>query len=59
LSITPIHAHGVTPTAEAAYKLLHSEVRLLVSVLMMPHGETMLDDQEINCEDKPVSGFEL
>ena len=43
--ITAIHDPGVTPSAEAAYKLLHARERLPVSVLMMPHGRTLLDNQ--------------
>lgn len=42
--ITAIHDPGVTPDAEAAYRLLHEEQRLPVSVLMMPHGQTLLDN---------------
>ncbi len=55
--VTSIHDPGVTPTAEVAYKLLHNEDRLPVSVLMMPHGEAMLDNQGFNCTDKPGTGF--
>ncbi|MEN6551723.1 MAG: amidohydrolase [Methanobacterium sp.] len=54
--VTSVHDPGVTPAAGAAYKLLHSEDRLPVSVLMMPHGEAMLDNQGFNC-DKPCTGF--
>lgn len=54
--ITAIHDPGVTPAAEAAYNLLHSEGRLLVSVLMMPHGEAMLDNLGLNCDDIAVTG---
>ena len=43
--ITAIHDPGVTPDAEKAYHILHEEKRLPVSVLMMPHGETLLDNQ--------------
>jgi len=43
--ITAVHDPGVTPDAEAAYKMLHDEGRLPVSVLMMPHGETLLDNR--------------
>ncbi|MHC1754393.1 MAG: amidohydrolase family protein [Methanosarcina sp.] len=43
--ITAFHDPGVTTDAEAAYKKLHDEERLPVSVLMMPHGETLLDNQ--------------
>ncbi|WP_245837413.1 MULTISPECIES: amidohydrolase [Methanobacterium] len=55
--ITSVQDPGVTPAAEAAYKLLHNEDRLPVSVLMMPHGEVMLDNQGFNCADKPCTGF--
>lgn len=43
--ITAIHDPGVTPDAEAAYRLLYEEQRLPVSVLMMPHGRTLLDNR--------------
>ncbi len=43
--ITAIHDPGVTPDAEAAYRVLHAEQRLPVSVLMMPHGSTLLDNR--------------
>ncbi|MDD1727841.1 MAG: amidohydrolase [Methanospirillum sp.] len=43
--ITAIQDPGVTPDAEAAYRLLHAEQRLPVSVLMMPHGKTLLDNR--------------
>lgn len=43
--ITAVHDPGVTPAAEAAYHLLHEEGRLPVSVLMMPHGDSLLDNQ--------------
>lgn len=42
--ITAIHDPGVTPDTEAAYRLLHAEQRLPVSVLMMPHGKALLDN---------------
>jgi hypothetical protein len=42
--ITAIHDPGVTPAAEKAYHFLHDEGRLPVSVLMMPHGATILDN---------------
>ena len=42
--ITAVHDPGVTPAAEAAYRLLHAEGRLPVSVLMMPHGSAVLDN---------------
>jgi predicted amidohydrolase YtcJ len=54
--ITAIQDPGVTPSAEAAYNILANEGRLPVSVLMMPHGEAMLDNQEINFLDGPVTG---
>lgn len=54
--ITAVHDPGVTPAAEAAYNLLYNEGRLHVSVLMMPHGEAMLDNQGFNCIDRPVTG---
>jgi predicted amidohydrolase YtcJ len=44
LGITAIHDPGVTPAAEAAYRILYDEGRLPVSVLMMPHGATVLDN---------------
>jgi len=50
--ITAVHDPGVTPAADAAYRLLHAGGRLPVSVLMMPHGETMLD----NCITKRLNG---
>lgn len=43
--ITAIHDPGVTPTAEAAYHSLYAEGCLPISILMMPHGETLLDNQ--------------
>ncbi|WP_304910296.1 amidohydrolase [Methanocorpusculum sp.] len=42
--ITAVHDPGVTPAAEAAYRLLYDEGRLPVSVLMMPHGAAVLDN---------------
>lgn len=45
LGITAVHDPGVTPGAEAAYRLLHREGRLPVSVLMMPHGASVLDNE--------------
>lgn len=56
LGITAVHDPGVTPKAEAAYNLLYNAGRLPVSVLMMPHGEAMLDNQGINCLDGPITG---
>lgn len=55
--ITSVHDPGITPAAEAAYKLLHSEGRLPVSVLMMPHGEAMLDNQGLDCNNDHTTGF--
>lgn len=55
LGITAVHDPGVTPKAEAAYNLLHREGKLSVSVLMMPHGEAMLDNQGISCLDRPIT----
>lgn len=43
--ITAIHDPGVTPDAESAYSFLNAERRLPISVLMMPHGKTLLDNQ--------------
>jgi len=43
--ITAIHDPCVTPAAESAYTVLHAERRLPVSVLMMPHGSTLLDNE--------------
>ena len=54
--ITAIQDPGVTPSAEAAYRILANEGRLPVSVLMMPHGEAMLDNQGVNCFNKTVTG---
>ncbi len=54
--ITAVHDPGVTPAADAAYRLLHAEGRLPVSVLMMPHGETMLDNCLSRCFDGPITG---
>jgi len=45
IGITAIHDPGVTPAAEAAYRLLYDEGRLPVSILMMPHGATVLDNE--------------
>jgi len=42
--ITAIHDPGVTKGAAMTYQLLHDEGRLPVSVLMMPHGATLLDN---------------
>lgn len=49
--ITAIHDPGVTPGARAAYVLLKSENRLPVSVLMMPHGEALLDNRVQNLDE--------
>lgn len=54
--ITAIHDPGVTPDAEAAYRLLYREGRLPVSVLMMPHGGTVLDNEVGTRLDGPVTG---
>jgi predicted amidohydrolase YtcJ len=54
--ITAIHDPGVTPAAEAAYNKLHDEERLPISVLMMPHGETVLDNQLSYRLQGPVTG---
>ena len=54
--ITAIHDPGVTPAAEAAYQHLHAEGRLPVSVLMMPHGETLLDNQLGRWLQGPITG---
>jgi predicted amidohydrolase YtcJ len=54
--ITAIQDPGVTPSAEAAYSILANKGRLPVSVLMMPHGKAMLDNQGINCFDGTVTG---
>lgn len=55
--ITAVHDPGVTPDAEVAYKKLHDEGRLPVSVLMMPHGETLLDNRLGNRLQGPVTGM--
>lgn len=52
--ITAVHDPGVTPEAEAVYSRLHSEGRLPVSVLMMPHGEALVDNRVRL--DGPVTG---
>lgn len=54
--ITAIHDPGVTPAAEAAYRQLHAEGRLPVSVLMMPHGESLLDNRLGHRLQGPVTG---
>lgn len=54
--ITAIQDPGVTPSAQVAYNILANKSRLPVSVLMMPHGKAMLDNQGINCFDGPVTG---
>lgn len=56
LGITAIHDPGVTPAAEAAYRLLYDEGRLPVSVLMMPHGTTVLDNEVGTRLSGPVTG---
>lgn len=55
--ITAVHDPGVTPDAEAAYQKLHNEGRLPVSVLMMPHGETLLDNRLGHRLQGPVTGM--
>lgn len=42
--ITAVHDPGVTPAAARAYDFLHKQEKLPVSVLMMPHGSTLLDN---------------
>jgi predicted amidohydrolase YtcJ len=42
--ITSIQDPGVTPEAEKAYRSLHDQGRLPISVLMMPHGRSLLDN---------------
>ncbi|HMK48163.1 MAG TPA: amidohydrolase [Methanocella sp.] len=54
--ITAVGDPGVTSAAEEAYRYLHSRSRLPVSVLMMPHGETLLDNQLGSRLDGPVTG---
>ncbi|ACL15579.1 amidohydrolase [Methanosphaerula palustris] len=54
--ITAIHDPGVTPDAESAYSQLNAEKRLPVSVLMMPHGMTLLDNQVGERLQGPISG---
>ncbi|MCK9579757.1 MAG: amidohydrolase [Methanoregula sp.] len=56
LGITAIHDPGVTPAAEAAYRLLSAEERLPVSILMMPHGTTVLDNDIGARLSGPVTG---
>jgi len=56
LGVTAIHDPGVTPAAEAAYRLLHEEGRLPVSVLMMPHGDSLLDNRIENRLNSPITG---
>jgi len=56
LGITAIHDPGVTPAAARAYRLLQSEGNLPVSVLMMPHGSTVLDNQPGCWLDEPATG---
>lgn len=55
--ITAIHDPGVTPAAEAAYLQLHEEGRLPVSVLMMPHGDSLLDNRIDKRLDGPITGI--
>lgn len=54
--VTAVHDPGVTPAAAAAYRLLHDEGRLPVSVLMMPHGATLLDNHPDGWLDGPATG---
>ena len=54
--ITSVHDPGVTPAAETAYQYLYSHKRLPVSVLMMPHGRMLFDNQLGSCLDGPVTG---
>jgi len=54
--ITAVQDPGVTPEAEAAYRLLHDEGRLPLSVLMMPHGRAILDNNIFGRLDGPVTG---
>jgi len=56
LGITSVHDPGVTPVAEAAYQLLYKEGRLPVSVLMMPHGASVLDNEIGARLTGPVTG---
>lgn len=56
LGITAVHDPGVTPAAEAAYRMLHAEKGLPISVLMMPHGETLLDNRVGDRLFGPVTG---
>ena len=42
--ITSIQDPGVTLAAEKAYRLLHAQGRLPISILMMPHGISLLDN---------------
>jgi hypothetical protein len=54
--VTAVHDPGVTPAAATAYRLLHDEGRLPVSVLMMPHGATLLDNRPGIWLDGPGTG---
>jgi len=56
LGVTAVHDPGVTPAAATAYRLLHDEGRLPVSVLMMPHGATLLDNHPGAWLDGPETG---
>lgn len=56
LGITAIHDPGVTPSAEVAYRLLSAEGRLPVSILMMPHGSSVLDNDVGARLSGPVTG---
>lgn len=55
--VTAIHDPGVTPAAAAAYHLLHDEGELPVSVLMMPHGATLLDNHPGAWLEGPATGI--
>jgi predicted amidohydrolase YtcJ len=57
--ITAVHDPGVTPAAQAAYRQLHADGRLPVSVLMMPHGDMpmmLFDNKVCQCFEGPVTG---
>jgi predicted amidohydrolase YtcJ len=54
--ITAVQDPGVTPEADRAYRLLHEQGRLPVSVLMMPHGRAILDNDLCQCLNGPVTG---
>ena len=54
--ITAVQDPGVTPVAEEAYRLLYEQGRLPVSVLMMPHGKALLDNDISERLKGPVTG---